>query len=111
MGLIKQTTKLDHLGIIELQGNDSVEFLQGQMTQDIYSIEDSKATLTSILNPQGRIISTAFIFKWGESFILMVSNEVRDEANCLAESFYFEIRGTNNTNRKIVYLGLTKKMP
>ena len=79
MGLIKQTTKLDHLGIIELQGNDSVEFLQGQMTQDIYSIEDSKATLTSILNPQGRIISTAFIFKWGESFILMVSNEVRDK--------------------------------
>jgi len=62
-----------------LQGNDSVEFLQGQMTQDIYSIEDSKATLTSILNPQGRIISTAFIFKWGESFILMVSNEVRDK--------------------------------
>ena len=79
MGLIKQTTKLDHLGIIELQGNDSVEFLQGQMTQDIYSIEDSKAALTSILNPQGRIISTAFIFKWGESFILMVSNEVRDK--------------------------------
>jgi len=79
MGLIKQTTKLDHLGIIELQGNDSAEFLQGQMTQDIYSIEDSKATLTSILNPQGRIISTAFIFKWGESFILMVSNEVRDK--------------------------------
>ncbi|HIA93389.1 MAG TPA: folate-binding protein [Gammaproteobacteria bacterium] len=79
MGLIKQTTKLDHLGIIELQGNDSAEFLQGQMTQDIYSIEDSKAALTSILNPQGRIISTAFIFKWGESFILMVSNEVRDK--------------------------------
>jgi len=46
MGLIKQTTKLGHLGIIELQGNDSAEFLQGQMTQDIYSIEDSKATLT-----------------------------------------------------------------
>ena len=79
MGLIKQTTKLDHLGIIELQGNDSVEFLQGQMTQDIYSIHDSKATLTSILNPQGRIISTALVFKWGELLLLAVSCEVRDE--------------------------------
>jgi len=79
MGLIKQTTKLDHLGIIELQGNDSVEFLQGQMTQDIYSIHDSKATLTSILNPQGRIISTALVFKWGELLLLVVSYEVRDE--------------------------------
>ena len=79
MGLIKQTTKLDHLGIIELQGNDSVEFLQGQMTQDIYSIHDSKATLTSILNPQGRIISTALVFKWGELLLLVVSCEVRDE--------------------------------
>ena len=65
MGLIKQTTKLDHLGIIELQGNDSVEFLQGQMTQDIYSIHDSKATLTSILNPQGRIIFHSPSFQMG----------------------------------------------
>ena len=79
MGLIEQTTKLDHLGIIKLQGKDSVEFLQGQMTQDIYSIHDSKATLTSILNPQGRIISTALVFKWGELLLLAVSYDVRDE--------------------------------
>ena len=79
MGTIKKTEKLEHLGIVEIKGGDSAEFLQGQMTQDIYSIEDSEATLTSVLNPQGRIISTAFVFKWGESFILMVSNEVLDK--------------------------------
>mgnify|MGYP001192113974 FL=1 len=79
MGTIKKTEKLEHLGIVEIKGGDSAEFLQGQMTQDIYSIKDSEATLTSILNPQGRIISTAFVFKWGESFILMVSNEVLDK--------------------------------
>ena len=79
METIKKTEKLEHLGIVEIKGGDSAEFLQGQMTQDIYSIEDSEATLTSVLNPQGRIISTAFVFKWGESFILMVSNEVREK--------------------------------
>ena len=79
MGTIKKTEKLEHLGIVEIKGGDSAEFLQGQMTQDIYSIKDSEATLTSVLNPQGRIISTAFVFKWGESFILMVSNEVLDK--------------------------------
>ena len=77
MGTIKKTEKLEHLGIVEIKGGDSAEFLQGQMTQDIYSIEDSKASVTSILNPQGRIISTAFVFKWGESFILILNNEVR----------------------------------
>ena len=79
METIKKTEKLEHLGIVEIKGGDSAEFLQGQMTQDIYSIKDSEATLTSVLNPQGRIISTAFVFKWGESFILMVSNEVLDK--------------------------------
>jgi hypothetical protein len=79
MGAIKQTTKLDHLSIIELKGDDSVEFLQGQMTQDIYSIQDSEATLTSILNPQGRIMSTALLFKWRESLMLVVNCEIRDE--------------------------------
>ena len=79
MEAIKETEKLDYLGIIELQGSDSAEFLQGQMTQDIFSIEDSQALVTSILNPQGRIVSTAFVFKRGESFMLMVNNEVRDK--------------------------------
>ena len=79
MGTIKKTGKLEHLGIVEIKGGDSAEFLQGQMTQDIYSLKDSEATLTSVLNPQGRIISTALVFKWGESFILMVSNEVLDK--------------------------------
>jgi len=79
MGTIKKTEKLEHLSIVEIKGDDSAEFLQGQMTQDIYSIEDSKASVTSILNPQGRIISTAFVFKWGESFLLILNNEVRDK--------------------------------
>ena len=79
MGTIKKTEKLEHLGIVEIKGGDSAEFLQGQMTQDIYSIEDSQGSVTSILNPQGRIISTAFVFKWGESFILILNNEVRDK--------------------------------
>ena len=79
MGTIKKTEKLEHLSVVEIKGDDSAEFLQGQMTQDIYSIEDSKASVTSILNPQGRIVSTAFVFKWGESFILILNNEVRDK--------------------------------
>jgi len=79
MGTIKKTEKLEHLSIVEIKGDDSAEFLQGQMTQDIYSIKDSKASVTSILNPQGRIVSTAFVFKWGESFILILNNEVRDK--------------------------------
>ena len=79
MGTIKKTEKLEHLSVAEIKGDDSAEFLQGQMTQDIYSIEDSKASVTSILNPQGRIVSTAFVFKWGESFILILNNEVRDK--------------------------------
>ena len=79
MGTIKKTEKLEHLSIVEIKGDDSAEFLQGQMTQDIYSIENSKASVTSILNPQGRIVSTAFVFKWGESFILILNNELRDK--------------------------------
>ena len=79
MGTIKKTEKLEHLSVVEIKGDDSAEFLQGQMTQDIYSIQNSKASVTSILNPQGRIVSTAFVFKWGESFILILNNEVRDK--------------------------------
>ena len=70
---------LDHFSIISISGADSTEFIQGQMTQDISAIGDDEARMTAILNPQGRVMSTALIMHWEGSIILVLSKNTVDD--------------------------------
>ena len=70
---------LDHFSIISISGADSTEFIQGQMTQDISAIGDDEARMTAILNPQGRVMSTALIMHWDDSIILVLSKDTVDD--------------------------------
>ena len=42
--------ELDHLGIIRVAGEDSVKFLQGQLTQDIALMGPGQARLAAFCN-------------------------------------------------------------
>tara|TARA_B100001971_G_scaffold2376_1_gene1905 strand:+ start:1219 stop:2049 length:831 start_codon:yes stop_codon:yes gene_type:complete len=70
---------LDHFSIISISGADSTEFIQGQMTQDISAIGDDEARMTAILNPQGRVMSTALIMHWDDSIILVLNKNTADD--------------------------------
>ena len=70
---------LDHFSIISISGADSTEFIQGQMTQDISAIGDDEARMTAILNPQGRVMSTALIMHWDDSIILVLNKDTVDD--------------------------------
>ena len=70
---------LDHFAIISISGADSIEFIQGQMTQDIGAIGDEKAKMTAILNPQGRVVSSALIMRWDDFIILVLSKDTVDD--------------------------------
>ena len=70
---------LDHFSIISISGDDSTEFIQGQMTQDISAIGDDEARMTAILNPQGRVMSTALIMHWDDSIILVLNKDTVDD--------------------------------
>jgi folate-binding protein YgfZ len=71
--------QLDHFAIISISGADSIEFIQGQMTQDIDVIGDDDARMTAILNPQGRVVSSALIMHWDDSIILVLSKDTVDD--------------------------------
>ncbi len=70
---------LDHFSIISISGANSTEFIQGQMTQDISAIGDDEARMTAILNPQGRVMSTALIMHWDDSIILVLNKDTVDD--------------------------------
>jgi folate-binding protein YgfZ len=53
---------LSHLGILQLQGDDAVTFLQGQVTNDVKKLDGSHAHYSGYCNPKGRLLAIFLAF-------------------------------------------------
>ncbi len=62
--------------VLSVTGADSESFLQGQFTQDIPHIAANKASWTASCNYQGKVASTALIFRIPNGFGLLVSASI-----------------------------------
>ena len=65
-------TKLSHLGVIQVIGEDAVKFLQGQLTQDVTLMSMQEARLAAFCNAKGRMQASFVLFKRSQDEILMV---------------------------------------
>ncbi|MGZ4959330.1 MAG: CAF17-like 4Fe-4S cluster assembly/insertion protein YgfZ [Methylomonas sp.] len=70
---------LSHFGVIAVTGDDRAKFLQGQLTCDINSLSESRASLTAFCNPKGRVISTLLVAKTAEAFLLILPASLLDK--------------------------------
>lgn len=61
---------LSHYALIEASGDDVVEFLQGQLTNDIKLVNDKLSQLSAYCNPKGRILANFRIFKRNDHYFL-----------------------------------------
>lgn len=64
---------LSHKGLIEVHGNDSANFLQGQTSNNFNDVTDSHSLLGSYCSPKGRILTTFRAFRRSESFYLSLA--------------------------------------
>ena len=52
--------------LIEIGGEDAVEFLQGQLTQDVESVPLDGGLLAAWCNPKGRVLVTLRVTRRGD---------------------------------------------
>lgn len=63
---------IEHLGVISIQGDDAAQFLQGQCTCDIRSINEGSSSFGAFCNAKGRVISTFVITKQSDALLLIL---------------------------------------
>lgn len=61
---------LPHRGLIHIEGADSLDFLQGVITQDVTKLAQDKIQYGCLLSPQGKFLHDFFIH-YGDGFILL----------------------------------------
>src|SRR3990167_8416003 len=76
--------ELPHLTYIELIGDKTLDFLQGQLTCDIKLVSENAIQEGGLCNLQGRILASMYIFYWQQQYGILLRN---DAVNCVPTHF------------------------
>lgn len=77
--MTKQTyTELPHSGAFIVRGADRVDFVQGQLANDVRNIPVGEAVRSLALNLRGQALADVNVIETGEEFCLVVEDNMRD---------------------------------
>lgn len=68
-------TFLSQRAVISISGEDSLEFLQGLVSNDVRPLTDNKQVYTALLSPQGRLLHDFFLVPWQSKIFIDVKKE------------------------------------
>lgn len=64
--------RLEHLGVIQIEGEDATRFIHGQLTQDFALLASNEARLAALCSPKGRMLASFIGFKRSNTDILLL---------------------------------------
>jgi len=67
---------LSHLGLLRLQGDDAVTFLQGQVTNDVKKLDGNNSHYSGYCTPKGRLLALFLAFAQTDGIYLQFPREL-----------------------------------
>ena len=67
---------LSHLGLLQIQGEDAITFLQGQVTNDVKQLDGHLAHYTAYCSPKGRMLALFLAFAHYDHLHLQLPKEL-----------------------------------
>ena len=65
-----------HLTVLTISGKDAAKLLQGQITCNVNDVTGIKSSLGALCNPKGRAITTFLLIKTGDTFLMVLPEEL-----------------------------------
>lgn len=98
---------LPSFSALSVQGPDALKFLQGQLSCDVASIDDSHASLGSHCNPQGRMVSNFRLFRpHAEQFVFILRDSLRDIAQKQLQKYIVFSKASLTHVDNLIVMGL-----
>ena len=69
---------LSPLSVISVNGDDSLKFLQGQLTNDISLVTLTQSVHAGFCNPKGRLLAFFHIVKYLDNYLLFVPKSIAE---------------------------------
>lgn len=100
---------LSHLAVLEVSGEDSIEFLQNQFTNDVAALEVGKSQFDGWCTPKGRLTALFRVTRVAEDrLLLLLPRDVAEGVEKKLQMFIFRSRVTiQNLSDSAVRIGLS----
>lgn len=85
---------LEHLALVAVDGDDALEFLQGQLTNDLRGVTESRAQQSAWCSPKGRVLTCLLVFRHGEQLLLQLPRSLLDQTIKRLRMFVLRARVT-----------------
>ncbi|MDA1107260.1 MAG: folate-binding protein [Proteobacteria bacterium] len=69
-------TDLSHLGLISVAGADAAVFLQGQLSNDLNQVTETRSQLSAWCSAKGRVLALMRVFKRADTYYLQLPRDI-----------------------------------
>ncbi|HKK05140.1 MAG TPA: folate-binding protein YgfZ [Gammaproteobacteria bacterium] len=98
---------LSHLGLIAAAGEDAMEFLQGQLSNDVRQVDTEHSQLAAYCSPKGRILADLRLFRREETYYLILPRAILEPTLKRLRMFVLRSRVTlNDASETLVGFGV-----
>jgi tRNA-modifying protein YgfZ len=97
--------------VINARGEETVSFLQGQLTNDVATLADGGLQLSGYCNPKGRLFASFHILKQGAGIDLIVPTDVAEFLQKRLSMFVMRAKTKLILNPSTVVIGLLNPPP
>lgn len=66
------------IGSIRISGDDSLNFLQGQLTQDLGDLSQNSPLMSGWANSKGRLLCVTFLISWKKSIWMILPESIQE---------------------------------
>jgi len=101
---------LSHLGLLQIDGEDRVAFLQGQLTNDVKLLNGSNSHYAGYCTPKGRMLAMFLAFAQGDHLYLQLNRQLLEPIMKRLKMYVLRSKVTiTDVSDSIVRLGLAGK--
>ena len=61
---------LENRGVLRVSGSDTVTFLQGLISNDVFNVADDRTIYAALLTPQGKFLFDFFLYGQGDAILM-----------------------------------------
>lgn len=99
---------LSHMGLLCIRGEDAQSFLQGQLTNDVRAVSETRSQLTAYCSPKGRMLANGRLFLRDGAYYLRQPREMLDAILKRLRLFVLRARVTlEDATDSLVHFGLS----
>jgi tRNA-modifying protein YgfZ len=101
---------LSHLGLLQLDGEDRVTFLQGQVTNDVKLLDGGHSQYAGYCSPKGRLLALFLAFSRHDSLYLQLHGELTEPIMKRLRMYVMRSKVViANSSQSIICMGLAGK--